>query len=153
MIRTLTPMAVLALTLFAAAPGAVAADRFTSVDQQEMAIPDSLKKEISHAAKEIATITPQLKKVVAAGIKKDKSNTMNQAERQEVNREMDDLSKAATALEGRIAGNQPSIKEATKVVTQAKEIGEMLVARKLSGGEPWAAITAQVQVLTKAYKL
>jgi hypothetical protein len=148
MIRTLTTMAVLALCLIAAASGAVAAGR----EAQAMPFTDSVKQQVMHATKEIVTITPHLKKAVAAGIKKDNIK-LNKAERQEVNREMDDLSKAATALESSIAGNRPSIDEAKRVVAQAKEIGEMLALRKLNGGEPWTTIMSHVEVLTRAYKL
>jgi hypothetical protein len=156
MIRTLTPIAVLAISLFAAAPGATAANRFT-IEQNSKAA-DALsadsKKAVTHAANEIATISEHLKKAVGSAIKKNKLD-LNQAERQEVNREIDTLTQAAKTLAAHVTGNQPSAAEAKTLVTQATEIGEMLIARKLSDkvGPTWTTINSHVATITQAYKL
>jgi len=157
MIRTLTLTAVLATALFAAAPGAAAAGRFTARQNSKAAdaLPEDSKKAVTRAANEIATISEQMKKVVGSAIKKNKDLDMNQAERQEVNREIDVLTKAAKTLAARVAGNQPSAAEAKALVTQATAIGSMLEARKLSDkiGPTWTTINSHVDTVTQAYKL
>jgi hypothetical protein len=157
MIRTLTPIAVLAISLFVAAPAATAADRDNAQQNSKAtgALSEDSKKAVTRAANEIATISAQLKKVVGSAIKKNKSLDLNQAERQEINREIDTLTSAAKMLASRVAGNQPSSTEAKAVMDQSSEIGTMLEARKLSDkiGPAFTTINSHVETITQAYKL
>jgi hypothetical protein len=157
MIRTLPLTALLAIALFTAAPRATAAD-YSAGEQNTKpadALSEDSKKAVTRAANEIATISEHLKKAVGSAIKKDKSLDMNQAERQEVNREIDALTKAAKTLASRVTGNQPSAAEAKALVTQAAEIGAMLEARKLSDkvGPTWTTINSHVATITQSYQL
>jgi chromosome segregation ATPase len=157
MIRTLTLTALLAIALLTAAPRAVAAGGSAGPQNSKPAdaLSEDSKKAVTRAANEIATISEQLKKAVGSAIKKNKSLDMNQAERQEVNREIDALTKAAKTLAARVTGNQPSAGEAKALVTQATQIGAMLEARKLSDkvGPTWTTINSHVATITQAYQL
>lgn len=110
-------------------------------------------KEIEKVAKDVSTNTEQVKKLIDSAAKKDKS--LNQAERQEVSREMDVLSKNAKTLASRLAGNQPASGEARALVDQAARVGAMFEARKLgaSAGPLWTAINSQMRLLSQAFKL
>jgi hypothetical protein len=110
-------------------------------------------KEVATVAKEVSANSDQVKKAVDAAIKKDKS--LNDAQRQEVSREMDVLAKAAKTLASRLSDNQPSSAEARALINQAERVGSMLEARHLTAaaGPLWTAINSQMRVLTQAYRL
>lgn len=156
MIRTLTAIGLLPFTLFVSAPAAAAAARMPIEQNGKSAdaLPEDSKKAVTRAANEVATITDQMKKVVGSTMKK-KGFDLNQAERQEVTREIEVLSKAARTLASHVAAKQPSAADAKTVVTQATEVGEMLEARKLSStvAEMWTTINSHVQTIAQAYKL
>lgn len=108
-------------------------------------------RELADAVKVLASSAEQLKKALDADLKKDPS--VDNAARQAVLDEADQLSKEAKALRDRLKDGKPSSAEAEQVLTRAATMQTFIHGHQVpASGSAWSGMAPQFGTVATAYR-